>query len=1447
LATYGQGRERPLLLGSVKSNLGHTQAAAGVAGVIKSVLAMRHGVVPGTLHVDVPSSHVDWSAGAVELVREPVAWPDGDRPRRAAVSSFGLSGTNAHVILEAGPEQEPLADDSGRVVPLVVSARSKEALDERIRELQPCEPSVDVAYTLAAGRASFAYRAVLLASSGGVAEAARGVAAGGSLALVFSGQGAQRVGMGRELYGRFPVFARALDEVLAELDPALRDVMWGDDESILNRTEFTQPALFAVEVALFRLVESLGVRADFVAGHSVGEVAAAHVAGVLSLADACVLVSARARLMQALPEGGLMLAVDAGEDEVTPYLTEGVSLAAVNGPSSVVLSGMEEAVLAVAAALPGRRTTRLRVSHAFHSPLMDPMLDEFAAAISGLRCNEPSIPLVSNLTGRLVAPDSADYWVRHVRETVCFADGIHTLTEQGVTRFLEIGPDGTLTALIEQAAPETALATASLRKNQSEEEALAVALGQLFVHGVFVDWPAYFGGTGARLVDVPTYPFQRQRFWPEPTGPGAGGVRSAGLVPAGHPMLGAAMMLADGDGAVFTGLLSQQAQPWLADHTVLGRALVPGAALVELVIRAGDELGAGRIEELTTVAPLVLPDTGGVRLQLRIGGADDEGRRTFTMHGRPERDGTDGPWTAYAHGTLTHTAAVDRGFGVDMWPPQGADPIELDAHYDMLADAGFDYGPSFRVLRHAWRRGDEVFAEVSLDPDTAADGYGIHPALLDAVLHAAGFTGAGGDEGTALPFSWEDVALFASGARTARARLVPTGERTVHIAVADTEGGAVLTVGGLTVRPVDDGQVTGAGSAVAPDTLLRTAWTPVGDSPAVAAPAEIAVLGDLPEDLAGELAAAGVKAVPYDGLAAVAERHRLVLAPLGESGADPAASAHAHAGAALSLARTWSADERFAGARLVVVVRGATTGSEPGAAAAWGLLRSAQSEHPGRITLLDVPGEPSGLARALSVMEPEAALMDGEVLVPRLERVTADPGEGLPTVEVPFDDGETVLITGGTGGLGAVLARHLVARHGVRDLLLVSRRGADAPRATDLVAELTGQGARVEAVACDVADRDALAAVLAGRRVGHVVHAAGVLDDGTAAHLTPGRVAAVLRPKADAAWHLHELLPDVRSFTVFSSAAGTFGNAGQGAYAAANAFLDALVRHRHRLGLPARSLAWGPWRQPDGMAGALTARDVERMRAAGFPPLSTDEGLALFDRAVSAADPVLLPVRIDAAALRARDDVPALLRGLVPVRRSAARSTDPGLVARLATLDETEGRAAVLELVRDRAARVLAHRPGGTTEVESARAFRDLGFDSLMSVELRNALSTATGLRLPATLALDHPNPEAVARHLYTLLAPEGERTGADGLLAALERVERLIAALPQTAADGAGHRQIAGRLDVLRSRWSALATSAGTAPEQAANDPEEAEELDVDNLSDDEMFAFLDDELGNG
>ncbi|MFD8088379.1 type I polyketide synthase, partial [Kitasatospora sp. NPDC059722] len=554
LATYGQDRELPLLLGSVKSNLGHTQAAAGVAGVIKMVLAMRHGVVPRTLHAAEPSSHVDWDEGAVELLTEEAGWPETGRPRRAGVSSFGFSGTNAHVILEQAPavasrDTVPAAAEPVLLWPL--AGRSPAALRDqaaRLRAFATADPAAspaDLGLSLATTRSGFDHRAVAvgadrdellaalaaLAAGESVAGLVAGEAGAGKLAVLFAGQGAQRLGTGRELAERYPVFAEALDEVLGEFGPRLerplREVLHGDDEELLNRTGWAQPAIFAVEVALFRLVASLGVRADVLLGHSVGGIAAAHCAGVLSLADACALVAARARLMDALPEGGAMVSVEATEDEVLPRLVPGVSVAAVNGPRAVVVSGLEDEVLRIAGefAAEGRRTKRLRVSHAFHSPLMEPMLEEFRRTVAELEFRAPAIPLVSDSTGELATEAelcSPEYWVEHVRRAVRFADGVRAARAAGAATFLELGPDGVLSALAEEVLAETepiehgaVSAVPLLRAGRPEERTAALALAALHVRGHALDWAALYAGTGARRTGLPTYAFQHERYWPE--------------------------------------------------------------------------------------------------------------------------------------------------------------------------------------------------------------------------------------------------------------------------------------------------------------------------------------------------------------------------------------------------------------------------------------------------------------------------------------------------------------------------------------------------------------------------------------------------------------------------------------------------------------------------------------------------------------------------------------------------------------------------------------------------------------------------------------------------------------------------------------------------------------------------------------------------------------------
>ncbi|MFE9610885.1 type I polyketide synthase [Streptomyces sp. NPDC006012] len=1700
LATYGQGRQQPLLLGSVKSNIGHTQAAAGIAGVIKTVLALRAGELPRTLHADERTPHVDWSAGAVELLTGHTAWPEASRPRRAAVSAFGISGTNAHVILEQAPagaaakdgrpadpaHRDAAAQDApATAVPVVVSGRSAAAVRDnaaRLARLLVADPALrpaDVAVAMRTTRGLFDHRAAVvvrdhgelvvglsaLAEGAGEADVVTGVAeATGGVVFVFPGQGAQWLGMGRQLAAVSPVFAAKLAECERALAPfvdwSLTDAL--EDAELLARVDVVQPALWAVMVSLAAVWEAHGVRPAAVVGHSQGEIAAACVAGALSLADGARAVALRARALGAVAGSGGMVSVSLPAEEIEPLLSavHDVSIAALNGPRSVVIAGPNGPLDDVLSALTERevRFRRVEVDYASHSGEMEALHDELMQLLAPLSPQAPGVPFYSTVDDAWITPDEpldARYWFRNLRRTVRFAPAVRSLLSAGLRTFVEISPHPLLTVPVQEVAESlgaVAVVTGTLRRQKDEEVQLMTALAQLYVHGVPVDWPPVQPADGAaRRVALPTYAFQRQRFWPSQAAT-ASDLAATGLRAVGHPLLAACTELPQGGGHVFTGRLSLRAQPWLDGHRVHGAAVFPGTGFVELASRAGEDVGCPRIGELALHAPLVLPEEGGVRLQVVVGEPDGAGARTIEVYacGDDEEE-----WTRHADGVLTPAAEAETDWAGGAWPPAGAQPVAADDYYPERAAAGFGYAGPFRGLGPVWRRGDEVFAEAVLAEDVAGETerFLIHPALLDSALHAGGYSGLAEPEQGWLPFAFSGVTVHAVQARTVRVRMTTLGPEAVAADLADPAGRPVLSLAEMTVRPVAPGTLPASGRR-RDDLLLGLTWPAVQERTADRTPPtiEVARIG------------AGTGSAGTRVRAAVTE--------------------------ALALVQGWLARAHDDDACLVVVTCGAvsTTVAEPvrdlGGAAVWGLVRSAQTEHPGRFVLVDVEPDAEAtdalLAEAVATGEAQVALRDGTPLTPRYARVSADdllpvPGEEqawrleitekgsldklalrptaeaaralgpdevrvsvravglnfrdvvnalgmipgqndllgteaagvvteagsgvtrlrpgdrvtgmfhtsgagpvmvtderlltripggwsfaqagtvaaayltayhglveiaslqagesvvvhagaggvgmaaiqlarhlgaevfataspakwdqlralgladdhiassrdlgfersfgavtggrgvdvvlnslageyvdaslrlladggrfvemgktdlrdahevgtrhpgvtytafdlmtvgpertarmldvlaelfeagsvapLPlttwdirrapeafrfmsrakhvgkvvlTVPRPLDPEGTVLITGGTGGLGALFARHLVTGHGVRNLLLVSRGGAAAPGAEELVADLTALGATVQAVACDVTDRDALAEVLAAVPAQHpltgVVHTAGVLLDATVASLSGETVEAVLSPKLDGAWHLHELTrdADLSWFVLFSSAAGILGSPGQAAYAASNTFLDGLADYRRSLGLPAIALPWGTWSREVGMTGRLTEEDMRRMARIGLSEMPAEVGVELFDAALAAHRAVVSPIRLDQRALRANAHPSPVVKDLAPrsrpVRRTAAAADlagQDGLAARLTAMPPAERAREMQELVSRLVAAVIGH--SDAEDVRADTAFKDQGFDSLTALELRNRVTAATGLRLPATVVFDYSTPGALADHI---------------------------------------------------------------------------------------------------
>lgn len=1751
LATYGRDPDRPVHLGSVKSNLGHTQAAAGAAGILKILLALKHDVLPRTLHADQPTPHVNWAAGGMRLAQEDVRWPQRDRPRRAAVSSFGVSGTNAHVVIEEAPAAEITdrpSSHEGRALPLVLSGRSEGAVRSGARRLAAAladgTPDLrDVAWTLGRGRSAMQWRAAVVADDAQAAVAALESLAAGDpspdvigpqlsrarrAVLVFPGQGSQWNGMARDLLATSPVFRQAMHDCADALAPHvewnLLDVVGGRGHVDSDRVDVLQPVLFSMMVSLARAWQEHGLVPAAVVGHSQGEIAAACVSGALSLEEAARVVALRSRALRGIDGDGGMVSLAASVEEaerlLAPWAAQ-LAVAAVNGPRAVVVAGPVQQLdeFCAAAVRAGLDARRISVGYGSHSGEVERVRTQVADALGQVEVNGGDVPLYSTVTAERIdaASMDADYWYRNLRSRVRFADTVAALVRDGHDLFVEVSPHAVLLGGLQDSADALGVdidVVPTLRRDRHGSRELARATGQAFVHGVSVE-PAASVHDG-RLVDLPTYPFERERFWPRRQRRSR--VTDGGLPGVDHPVLTALVDVPGRGERVLVGRLDPESHPWLAEHVVQGRPLVPGSVLVELALAAGELVGSAHLEELVLQEPLELPPAGGLRLRLTVGPVEG-GRRDLEIYAAADGADDDPTWTLHARGAITADAGRATQPPVDgTWPLPGAEEVDLGGHYDTLGGLGFEYGPSFRGLRRAWRAGEKVLAEVEVP--TARPGFVVDPVLLDVVAQTLGVAAA---ESGRLPFAWNGVQVHAPVTGPLRVVLAGDPRADASLEVATCAGAPVLTVEGIVVRDA------GAGTDLRGGTLQTLTWVPAQ--------------AEEPAPSVTEVEVAALAALGRPGADVVVVRYV-------DDDPDGACATRRAVAWAADVVRRWGAADRGR-ARLAVVTQGGVrAGGEdpparPGPAAVWGVLRSAQAESPDRFLLLD--GAPDGVT---SSNLPQVAVRHGVTLVPRLkdrpsslvpgagqrvapgsgsinglvletvpaaelqlgpgevrievhatglnfrdvmlalrvypdaalmgteaagiveavgeavtsvqvgDRVlglftgayaehavtdarlvatlppgwsfaegaavpiafttayyalhdlagvqpgrtvlvhaaaggvgmaavslalhagadvlaTASPAKhdsvrarGLPAdrvrssrtsgfadafldlthgrgvdvvlnsltgplleettrlvaaggviVElgkadlrdpdsvgaryVPFDLGDvdpdrlgeilrtvvdllargqvepvpvsarplsglrealtemsrgshvgklvveqvrpappegTVLVVGGTGTLGSLVARHLVSSHGVRHLVLVSRRGPDAPGSADLVAGLEARGAHVRVVACEATDRDRLADVVrdvpAEQPLVGVVHAAGVLADSLVVSIDADAVETVVAPKVDVVHHLDELTAhlDLAFFVVFSSAASVLAGPGQGVYAAANAVVETCVERRVARGARATALGWGLWQDSSDLTRGLE----DRIARTGVAPLARARALELFDEAIASGDPVLYPMALDVDALGDADLVPEVLRERVlptPGRRGAEPGPEEKAVdwmTRLGELDPGARRTEVLELVRTHAAAVAGF--SSAAQLPEQRAFRDLGFDSLAAVELRNRLRDATSVRLPSTLVFDYPTAEAVAERLLEDLAPAVEplSSSLEEQLSALERAVRDSA--PDQLPPDLGSR-VRGLLDVL-------------APEEVAGGPARdggvaATALVDDDTSDDELFALLDARLG--
>lgn len=1437
--------EDPILVGSVKTNIGHLEAAAGMAGLIKVLLAMQKGSIPGQLNFENPNPHIPWEKIPFQVLTEQTQWPNSQR-RIAGVSAFGMSGTNAHVVIESpnpvGPnETEPPTFDRPQIV--TVSAKNEDALfdlaDRYAKHIGNDSNTrlEDFSYTTSVSRSHFDHRAAIVAKNideltAGLKSIARGNQTDSAfarhsrrqpkVAWQFTGQGSQYFGMGRRLYETEHTFRQAIDEC----DEVMRNtrgqslirVLFGSsdqtDEELLNDTLWTQPAIFAIQMGLVRLLNQWGHSPDIVMGHSVGQYAAACCAGLMSWQDGLRLIGERGRLISELPAGGKMLAVFASQSQVEDVIAahKELSLAAVNG-THIVVSGDEDSVTSVANVFKekGIRTKALVTSHAFHSSRMDPALGPFETFANTIEFRQPTLPLVCNVTGEILAADrmlDGKYWAAHIRNAVRYSDSIDTLNDFGCEVLIELGPQAVLTRMAASNWNQSAESLIScLEKGADDELALQKAIGRIYVHGANVDFGAMLSESDGKRIALPTYPFQRRRFW----GPDKPRAFHAEYHTA-HPLLGSAIELAGIENEKrFEGFIEPDSPAWLPDHEVMNNVVVPGSAYVEMAIEAAERKP---ITDLVFEQPLQPHARTALQTVIRKenpGNGDhssqSESIATFSR-GRDAKS-----WVRHFHckiddRALSRPEKIDRNAIEDLCTEASGS----DAFYEKMSAIGLNYGSAFRAIQDIKYSDSIVLSKLQAEGDVR--GYNVAPTILDAALHslAVGLL-HGDDDSLFLPVGIGRVECFASteGDVWCYGKWKDTEgkNRSADLLLFNEQGDVVLKIDDLRVQQVSLAamrQMSGVGAErlafqmswrpfrIATSELNRKNWFVIQiDS------SENKPLDAVADRLSQKMVADGHEVVRlqlqdaiefrqvedgvfqfdgkdasnwsklFDELNGGESEWQLdgIAFLIGGHKKDAIANAESNCTAILNLIKQLidSGQRRMHCGFQIITNDGVAIDLSdekivnPDQAQYWGLGRVIGAEQPEfRCRLIDVSSDEMESAESVELIaelclnetgDNQFAVRSGQAYVPRLvqSKLKSEAWSARPE--------GCYLVTGGLGMLGRQIAKWL-AEKGAQQLVLVSRRAPDET-AQAFIQSIKELGCEVIVHSADMSQREDVEELFnrfdsQWHKLAGVVHAAGILDDGLIESQTWERFERVLAPKVQAARYLHQFTEtlDLDLFVLYSSAASILGSPGQSNYATGNAFLDGLAWHRRQQGLPAVSINWGPW--TEGMAD--DERIIKQLSLQGITPLQVNEAHDAMEKMLASDTIQSLAMDVDWRRMRTGPggESPMILRELVGDRKKS-KAGDSALVAKLKQMRANEQRELLLKTIQDSLQRILSTNDAPETD----RPLIGMGLDSLMAVEFGTELQQMLGdeFAVGPTMLFDHPTIDAITDYVLELIAAD--------------------------------------------------------------------------------------------